>query len=385
MRVFDRYVEIERWMFDAALPFWAEAGVDRQFGGFIETLDFAGKDAGAPFKRVRVACRQIYVFSHAAVLGRPDYLPLADLGLDFLLERAWMADAGGFARRLTREGAVLDPTIDLYDHAFVVFALAWRARAGADSGQARPWLHRTLDAIEAKLARASGDGFWHASPRDGWLQQNPHMHLLEASLAAFEATGEARFADLARRIAALFRRHFLQPSGRLAEFFRDDWSLAPDPDGQITEPGHQFEWAWILGQLHRLLGLDLRPEALRLIATAERDGVDPRSGATYNAVDMRGAPLDRGSRTWPNTERLKAAIARFEIAGADPSAVFAESAGLLLDRYLTGPFPRGGWIDAFDAEGRPKADTMPTSTLYHLFLAFAEMLRVRGALPGSSS
>ncbi len=57
------------WMFEAALPLWAERGVDRVDGGFYEELDPEGRPTACDFKRVRVMCRQIYVFSHGAVLG----------------------------------------------------------------------------------------------------------------------------------------------------------------------------------------------------------------------------------------------------------------------------------------------------------------------------
>jgi mannose/cellobiose epimerase-like protein (N-acyl-D-glucosamine 2-epimerase family) len=52
---------------------------------------------------------------------------------------------------------------------------------------------------------------------------------------------------------------------------------------------------------------------------------------------------------------------------------------LLLNRYLAVE-PMGGWLDAFDKSGQPTAKAMPTSTLYHLFLAFAEVLRVADRL-----
>ncbi len=60
---------VRHWMFEEALPFWAEHGVDRAFGGYVEQLSLDGSDAAVDFKRTRVICRQIYVFSHAALLG----------------------------------------------------------------------------------------------------------------------------------------------------------------------------------------------------------------------------------------------------------------------------------------------------------------------------
>jgi mannose/cellobiose epimerase-like protein (N-acyl-D-glucosamine 2-epimerase family) len=140
-----------------------------------------------------------------------------------------------------------------------------------------------------------------------------------------------------------------------------------------------MEWAWILANAKRLLGLEIDAVARGLIDFAERHGVDPATGVTYNQVRNDGVPLDRGSRSWPNTERMKAAVASFELFGTDPRPVLAQSSAVLFDRYLKGPVP-GTWIDAFDGEARPVANTIPTSTLYHVFLAFAEALRVEAAV-----
>jgi N-acylglucosamine 2-epimerase/mannose-6-phosphate isomerase len=115
------------------------------------------------------------------------------------------------------------------------------------------------------------------------------------------------------------------------------------------------------------------------VAFAERHGVDPASHATFNQVRDDGAPIDPASRTWPNTERVKAHVALYELLGRDPTVPVTQSTRLLLDRYLNAT-PPGSWIDNFDALGRPLAKTAPTSTLYHVFLAFAEVLRLEGRL-----
>jgi N-acylglucosamine 2-epimerase/mannose-6-phosphate isomerase len=89
--------------------------------------------------------------------------------------------------------------------------------------------------------------------------------------------------------------------------------------------------------------------------------------------------LDGGSRSWPNTERIKGQLALFELFGRDTRDAVAGSARVLLDRYLA-VTPRGSWIDDFDRSGRPIATAAPTSTLYHVFLAFAEILRLEPRL-----
>jgi N-acylglucosamine 2-epimerase/mannose-6-phosphate isomerase len=78
---------------------------------------------------------------------------------------------------------------------------------------------------------------------------------------------------------------------------------------------------------------------------------------------------------WPNTERIQAAVALFELDGHDPRPVLAESTRVLLDCFLA-HVPFGTWIDQVGADGRPEVDKVPASTLYHLMIAFSEMLRV---------
>ena len=366
---------IHDWMFNAALPWWAANGVDRANGGFVEQVTPEGADAGIAFKRTRVTARQIYVFSHAHMLGFKPGLELAQHGVDFLISKSWNGDDRGFVRKLTLDGGALDPTPDLYDHAFVLFALAWHHRASGDR-TSRDWMHRTLDVIETHLRVKGGEGFWHELPPKGWRQQNPHMHLTEACLAAFEATGEARFSTLAKEIVDLFNTRFFDANSQtLAEFYTEDLARAPGDDGRIVEPGHQFEWAWILNSCRKLLGVQLAPQIRALAGFAEARGVDRLTKITFNSVRDDGAPIDRASRTWPNTERIKAAIALHELDGSDPSPMIESSTSLLFDRYLGRTLP-GTWIDLVDAAGKPVPGNAPASTFYHVFLAFAEVLRV---------
>jgi hypothetical protein len=63
-------IDGRRTAVEKALPLWAGAGYDERRGGFQERLNPDGSpDLTAP-RRLRVQVRQIYVYAHAAVLGR---------------------------------------------------------------------------------------------------------------------------------------------------------------------------------------------------------------------------------------------------------------------------------------------------------------------------
>lgn len=364
---------VRAWMFETALPLWAGAGVDRVDGGFVEQLDFNGHDAGAPAKRTRVTCRQVYVFSHASVLGWGPGLDLARQGLAFL-DRAWDSRRGCWVRLVDRKGAVVDPTADLYDIAFGLFALGWWMRASGETDRLEQAL-QAVDFVEREM-RGPAAGFHHVLPAEGPRQQNPHMHLCEASLVLWEATGHPRFKTLAAELAETFTGRFFD--GRvLREYFTDDWGRLDTPEGRIVEPGHMFEWAWILAEHQRLSGQDHRPTIRALTEFAEAAGVNPVTQVTAQQVLDDGSPLDSGSRSWPNTERIKAWVAMAETFGVDATGPLHGSTRVLLDRYLATEIP-GLWVDHFDAEGRSSSSSVPTSTLYHVFLAFSELLRFSG-------
>lgn len=369
----------ENWLFNRAFPFWMEHGVDRRNGGFIESLSLAGSDSGAPFKRTRVTCRQIYVFCQAETLGVEGAREIVQHGLDFLTGPTWLGENKGFARRVSRTGEELDPTPDLYDYAFIIFALSWGYKITKDE-TLREWAHIALDCAERFLRDANGKGFWHDADREGWRQQNPHMHLLEGALVAVEVFGDDRFAALADEVVGLFRTTFFDhANGVLPEFFDPDWSSAPGRAGSITEPGHQYEWAWILFHCNRLIGVDSSEIVRRLIASADAHGINQSTGLVYNAVDRSGQVLDAGQRSWPNTERLKAACALYELDGVDPLPIFDQALSGLLQYHLCHN-PEGTWIDMFDDASNPTSQLIPSSTLYHVVLGFAETLRISAKL-----
>jgi mannose/cellobiose epimerase-like protein (N-acyl-D-glucosamine 2-epimerase family) len=112
-----------RWLTDQAWPLWLEHGVDWQRSAFHEHLDPASLRCAASFRRLRVAARQTYVFSKAARYHIPHAKEAVALGLDFLQGPARLPD-GGFAWRFDLDNQQIDPTLDLYDHAFVLLAFS---------------------------------------------------------------------------------------------------------------------------------------------------------------------------------------------------------------------------------------------------------------------
>ncbi len=371
------------WMFDLALPFWSTAGHDATHGGAREQLGLDGSPAEVGYKRMRVQARQLYAFSHAALMGWPEGEACAREVYDFMI-RGGERPQGGWVRRLAPDGqGVIDPAIDLYDQAFVVFGLAWFARlTGAPEPLERA--RRTLTWVRDQMALAP-QGFHNVLPPEpGPRQQNPHMHLLEAVLALHQTSGDAGDLALAHDLVELFRQRLFDPAtGTLGEFFDLGWSPERGAAGDHIEPGHQYEWVWLLDLYERLTGADVGAEIDALYRFARAHGTDPQTAVVWDVVGRDGTVKQGSARLWPQTEALKAHIVMHR---RDPHG----DAGRLIPqvvRNFGGRFfrgcPPGAWMDQLDAAGDPAADKIPTSSLYHVFMSYAELDRLAADMAAS--
>jgi len=331
-------------------------------------------------RRVRVQARQCYVYAHAAHLGwHTDAQVVADHGWDYLTTKGMGGakdhgfDFAGIAHLLNPDGSVNDGWRDTYAQAFLVLASAWRYRAFGDKN-ALDMLTKTTAFLEQNLRSAEG-GFLEGIPAKLPRRQNPHMHLFEAFIAAYEATYDEHYLDLSREVYALFDTKFLdEETGLLREFFTQDWKADPKT-GHLTEPGHLMEWAWLLHRFEEVCGADTRAHALRFFEGAHILGQRHDSGLLMNEIALDGTPTNTSARVWPQTEYIKAAAARAALGIAGAKTDCAEMIDRMFTHYLDTPV-LGGWHDERDENGHLTNNEMSSSTFYHIFCAATEVAKL---------
>ena len=362
------------WLIGNALPLWMSVGFDADAPLFEEQLDLERRPVRTVPRRVMVQARQISVCALATRSGWADLrAPALAVGAA-VIERYWAADgAPGWVFALDRAGEVADSRRDLYAHAFVLFALGNLLKLAPGEPSFLQAVERTVTFLEEAFADPIAGGYWDCLPRaDALRRQNPHMHLLEAWLELFEATGEHRFLDRAEQLVRLARACFLDPrAGTLREFFDDRWQVSPAPGQGIVEPGHQFEWAWLFRRYERLAGGNEDGAVTALVRSALTHGVDPATGRILDQVGEDGAPLQRSSRCWPYCEAVKSLAVETARGGGDHRALIDAMLNRLLAAYCRADL-HGGWIDHLDEQDRAASKVMPASTLYHLAFALAE-------------
>lgn len=375
---------VHHWLFEETLPLWSTRGVDER-GGFFELLGFDGMPIRSD-RRMRTMARQIYAFAIAGERGWDG--PFHDLishGLNFITQRGRTA-RGGWAATFDADGHIRDATEDLYDQAFVLLALAHAHKAG--NKKALPLALETFSFLDNKLADKKGQGYFEtttdeangARGRTG-RRSNPHMHLLETCLAWHHVTGNKDYLQRADRIVELFRHRFFDPDNwTLGEYFEADWRAAAGQAGDICEPGHHFEWASLLVAYNHERGKpDIVRMARKLYASAIANGLNRATGLAYNTVSRYGIPIDCDSRSWPQTEIIKAAIALNSNEGPDLKPEIEARVGRLF-RWHIEAAPKGLWIDIIDKNGRGRSKSVPASIFYHLVTALTQYVDFAAAM-----
>jgi mannose/cellobiose epimerase-like protein (N-acyl-D-glucosamine 2-epimerase family) len=370
--VFDRQekrADAQGWLFDAALPLWRAQGFNATTGMFLERL---GQDATADLgtTRMRVQARQTYSFALAGRMGWDgDWRTPVEAGWASLQTRL-RGPNRGFVHKLSALGQILDDRADLYDFAFAYLALAQAGQALNRCDQlirSTDYAFSTLETWTHPLG-----GFYEGDvdpqpPR----RQNPHMHLLEAAMAMADATSDQRWIDLQNHLGNLFRdRLFHSETGTLAEFYNDDLSLPTDQSLPIVEPGHLFEWIWLLDAWRLRGGPDVSDIQARLWTAATRDGFNAISGFPIEQMDQNGHAIKTSARLWPSTEFLKAASC-LDRQGHDDATVRLTAAFKALQRWFATPL-QGLWFDKANDKGAFLDEPAPASTLYHIILALCE-------------
>lgn len=367
---------LRAWAIGEALPFWGSVGFDHARGSFIERIGFDGVPMPEVPRRAMVQARQIYVFSHAALLGWwPRGREIALKAAHRLIDRYQGVDgAPGWVFSIRPDGAVHDGKRDLYAHAFALFGLAWAYKLEPEPRFLAAAL-ATLQDLDRHFASPAGGFYTELPPQTDRRHQNPHMHLFEAMLAWFDATGHDFFLQRAGELHAMMAERFFQPkTGILAEYFDTSWNPCAGIEGRICEPGHHFEWSWLLRRYATLTGRGYDPMADALKAFADRHGFDAEGLVVDELLDD-GSVHKASRRCWPHTEAIKAEVAAFEAGDSDAGARAVRIIERLMQVFLGRPVT-GGWVDHVDAKGAPLVDFMPASTLYHVFLAVAEAGRV---------
>lgn len=339
-------------------------------GGFFE-LD----DDGAPLDRdnatrqIHVTTRMVHCSVIGSLIGRPGSDEIVDHGMRYIWEKHRDTRRGGYVWGLDDNG-VTNGSKQAYGHAFVLLAASSAKLVG----------HPLAEQMLADVTEVINTRFWDeqtGSVKDeynqDWSQllpyrgQNANMHMTEALMAAFEATGERAYLTKAERIAELIIAKNAIPLGhRVAEHFDQHWVLDRNYEGNEmfrpsgTTPGHWLEWArllyqlWVLGEKR----LSWMTGAARELFQQSIDlGWDKVHGGFFYTLDWDNKPVLREKLWWPVSEAIGAAAYISAFDSGDYFQAWYRRLWDYAENHVI-DHKRGGWLSEL------KEDLTPTSRLF---------------------
>lgn len=367
---------LRKWLEEDALPLWWEVGSARPDGGFYERLGQDAKPVFSDDRRARVQPRQAYCFATAGQNGWQG--PWKDALLHGLswFEEVYRLDNGLYGNLADQTGKLIDPSFDLYNQAFALFAAAQTAAALPDRKDEMRARALEILAVLNRDYKHPVAGFEEANPPRTPLCSNPHMHLFEAMLAWEVQDPEGPWTALADEIAGLALTRFIDGSnGGLREFFGHDWMPFEGEKGRIMEPGHQFEWAWLLVRWGSLRNNgEAIAKAKRMFEIGEAHGICPRRKVAIMSLYDDFLVHDGLARLWPQTEWLKAALRLASVTiGEERQRYLASGLRAIgaLQPFLDTPV-KGLWFDKWPADKPMLDEPAPASTFYHIVCAIYE-------------
>ncbi len=369
---------------DALWDFFQPAFVDPQ-GGFLDLrADGTPLDPAGQVHPIHIAARAVHCFAIGALLGRPGSAAVVDHGMDYLWTHHRDRAHGGYHWSV-RGGAPVDATKQGYGHAFVLLAASSAKLVG----------HPLADAMLADVTDILETRFWGAAhgaiaeeftadwqPLEGgtYRGQNSNMHLTEALMAAFEATGDSTYLARARSIADLVINRAARSAGwRVAEHFDAGWTIDRSyyhpnemfrPAG--TTPGHWLEWARLLLQLWVLDGRRegwMVEAAEALFRQSMALGWDGVRGGFFYTLDWDDRPAKSMKLWWPACEGAAAAHVLNDLS---PSPEWEGAYRRIWDVIAAHHIDRthGGWHEELTEDLRPSHALFPgKGDIYHALQA----------------
>jgi len=301
------------------LPFWIRHTVDKKRGTFVGALtnDMVVDPSAA--RGALLTARILWTYSSAYRRYRDAaYLEMAHLAYADLANHFWDRDFGGFLWSIDAAGKPLKDRKQVYGQAFGIYALTEYHLATGLAEPLNQAM--TIFSLLEKYARdPQAGGYLEAFSRE-WKpiedmrlsavdlnepkSQNTHLHVMEAYtnlLRVWPDPGLKR--NQAALIDVMLTRILCAKTHHLQLFFANDWT----PRSNAVSYGHDIEASWLLIQAATVLGdpallQRLNPIALDIANTTLAQGIDT-DGAVFNAGDDTGV-TDTAKEWWPQAEAV---------------------------------------------------------------------------------
>ena len=359
---------------------------DDRYGGFITHFDKDGNDSGEDEKTLIAQARCIYTLSsaHRNGYGNGIAAEMARHGVDFLINKMWDRENGGFYWIMDRKGNVKTDKKIVYGLSFAIYCLSEYTLATGDI-TGLEYARKTFDLLQENAYDPKLGGYFEMFDRN-WKVAGPgsqggdrktldvHMHLMEAFTTLHECSGEEIHKEKLLENIDLLINKILHPVYKTGiPQFTPDWQVAPQikfdiiwgwdryVEGKKENPedntcfGHNAELAWLLTHALHIMKVDIEPyrELIKTIYDhTVNNGIDHEFGGVFVEGPHSGGVYDMEKEFWQQAEVLIGMLDAFILFHSDVYwNSFENVHRFIFDKVINHPV--GEWWPLLTRDGKP--------------------------------
>jgi len=309
--------EFQHSLFQKLLDPWYPRAVDTAYGGYLSNLSYDFKPFGKQDKYIVTQTRNVWTLSEVVSRYpkyRSTYGPWAKQGVQFLRDKIWDKQYGGFYSLVSREGDPVrhanDPftgTKTAYGNAFSIYGLAVYSEVFKDSA-AHNLAIRTFKWLDENAHDARYGGYFQNLHQDGSpykqgfsgqppKDQNSTIHILEAFTELYKIWPDALLKSRIQELLDILQKKIITDRHYMILFFKADWTPVSYRDSlkggkaQFFENdhvsfGHDVEIAYLMLEATEAIGIDKAPILMlgkAMVDHAIENGWDDQNGGIYDA------------------------------------------------------------------------------------------------------
>ncbi|MES2796885.1 MAG: AGE family epimerase/isomerase [Bacteroidota bacterium] len=379
--------EIDNYLKTSLLPFWVQRTIDKENGGYLTHFNEFGEDSGEDEKSLIAQSRSIFTYSsaHRAGYGKGEFAEMARHGVDFLIDKMWDTEYGGFYWMMDRKGNIKIDEKIVYGHSFAIYSLSEYTLATGDQ-RGIEYAEKVFELLQTYAVDTNLGGYWEMFHRNWDLKGSgsaggdrktldAHMHLMEAFTTLYECSGKQVHRRKLLEVIDLLCKKIMHPIyGTGIPQFWADWSVAPQIKFDIvwgwdrfsedglkaaaednTSYGHNTEFAWLLMHALDILKMpyDTHYEQIKKSFSHSVDnGIDWEFGGVFVEGSHSGEVYDREKEFWQQAEMLIGMLDAYRYLGDEKYIKAYENVHrFVFDKMINHPL--GEWWPLMTRQGEP--------------------------------
>ena len=343
-------------LLDDTIPFWIRHSIDREFGGFLFSVDRDGSLLDTD-KGMWQTCRFTWMLAtlYNRVEKRPEWLELALHGIDFIGKHGFDSDGRMFFH-LTREGLPIRKRRYVFTETFASIAYAALYKATGE----KQYAARARELFEIVMKHFNNPGlstpkFTTTRPMKGLA--NPMISIVTAQELR-ENLDDPGYTGTIDKFIEEIQRDFMKPEYEaVLESVGSNGEFLDHFDGRLLCPGHAIEAAWFILYEARIRGTDT---ALIRLGTKILDwmweiGWDKEYGGILYYRDVKGLPVQEYWQDmkfwWPQNETIIATLLAYQLTGDRKYEKWHDMIHEWVYRHFPDP-EHGEWFGYLHRDGR---------------------------------